>query len=126
MTVASYRQVLKLAQQLPFKSQLDLADALLGNVRKTLSSPMQADAGTGLGVLSGMSESELKALAEAVVSPERQQRIQALLAVNREGALSAEQETALDTLLDEVDQVALLKARALYTLQLGSAQAHAN
>jgi hypothetical protein len=83
-------------------------------------------AGTGLAVLSGMSESELKALAEAVVSPERQQRIQALLAVHREGALSAEQETALDTLLDEVDQVALSKARALYTLQLTSAQAPAN
>jgi hypothetical protein len=82
--------------------------------------------GTGLAVLSGMSESELKALAEAVVSPERQQRIQALLTVNREGALSAEQETTLDTLLDEVDQVALLKARALYTLQLASAQASAN
>jgi hypothetical protein len=77
-------------------------------------------------VISGMSESELKALAEAVVSPEHQQRIQALLAVNREGALNAEQETALDTLLDEVDQVALSKARALYTLQLASAQASAD
>ena len=77
-------------------------------------------------VVSGMNESELKALAEAVVSPERQQHIQALLAANREGALSAEQEAALDNLLDEVDQVALLKARALYTLQLTSAQAPAN
>jgi hypothetical protein len=83
-------------------------------------------AGTGLAVLYGMSESELKALAEAVVSPERQQRIQALLAVNREGALSAVQEAALDNLLDEVDQVALSKARALYTLQLASEQAPAN
>jgi hypothetical protein len=82
-------------------------------------------AGTGLACLTGLSESELKALAEAVASPERQQRIQALLAANREGALSAEQEAALDTLLDEVDQVALLKARALYTLQLASAQAPA-
>lgn len=96
------------------------------NMRMTLSPSVQAEAATGLTYLSGMNERELEALAEAVVSPERQQRIQALLAVHREGALSAEQEAALDTLLDEVDKVALLKARALYTLQLASAQAPAN
>ena len=76
MTATSYRQVLKLAQQLPFSSQLELAETLLGNVRMTLSPSVQAEAATGLTSLSGMNESELKALAEAVVSPERQQHLQ--------------------------------------------------
>lgn len=31
-------------------------------------------------------------------------------------------DTALDNLIDEIDQVALLKARALYTLQLTRTQ----
>ena len=38
------------------------------NVRMTLSPSVQAEAATGLTSLSGMNESELKALAEAVVS----------------------------------------------------------
>ena len=59
------------------------------NARMTLSPSVQAEAATGLTSLSGMNESELKALAEAVVSPERQQHLQAPLATNREGALSA-------------------------------------
>ena len=66
MTVASYRQVLKLAQQLPFNSQLELAEALLGNVRMTLNPLSETEAAVNLSPLLGMSESELEALAEAV------------------------------------------------------------
>jgi hypothetical protein len=126
MAATSYRQVLKLAQQLPFSSQLELAETLLGNVRATLDSSVQAKAETGLAPLTGMSESELKALAEAVVSPERQQHVQALLALNRDSALDTGQESALDNLIDEIDQVALLKARALYTLHATRAQSRGN
>jgi len=38
--------------------------------------------------------------------------------LNRTQALSAKAEAELDELLAEIDQVALLKARALYTLKL--------
>ncbi|MCB0232338.1 MAG: hypothetical protein KDI07_15040 [Anaerolineae bacterium] len=126
MTVASYRQVLKLAQQLPFNSQLELAEALLGNVRMTLNPLSETEAAVNLSPLLGMSESELEALAEAVVAPERQQQIEDLLALNREGMLTVEQGATLDHLIAEVDQVALLKARALYTLQLTREQSRGN
>ena len=126
MTVASYRQVLKLAQQLPFNSQIELAETLLGNVRMTLNPLKEDKAVVSLSPLLGMSESELEALAEAVVAPERQQEIGDLLAFNREGALTAGQGATLDSLIDEVDQVALLKARALYTLQLTRKQSRGN
>ena len=126
MTVASYRQVLKLAQQLPFNSQLELAEALLGNVRMTLNPLIETEAAVNLSPLLGMSESELEALAEAVVAPERQQQIEDLLALNREGMLTVEQGATLDHLIAEVDQVALLKARALYTLQLTREQSRGN
>lgn len=118
MTVASYRQVLQLAQQLPFKSQIELAETLMDNARLAVDLPEKAESQLTLSPLSGMTESELKALAEAVVAPDRQQQMQSLLAANRAGALSPEEEATLDNLIDEVDQVALLKARAMYTLQL--------
>lgn len=126
MTVASYPHVLKLAQQLPFNSQLELAEALLGNVRMTLNPLKEVEAASSLSPLLGMSESELEALADAVVAPERQQQIEDLLAFNREGAMTAEQGVTLDNLIDEVDQVALLKARALYTLLLTRTQSRGN
>ncbi|HRX04370.1 MAG TPA: hypothetical protein P5148_14580, partial [Anaerolineae bacterium] len=103
MTVASYRQVLKLAQQLPFNSQLELAEALLGNVRMTLNPLSETEAAVNLSPLLGMSESELEALAEAVVAPERQQQIEDRMALNREGMLTVEQGATLDHLIAEVD-----------------------
>lgn len=72
--------------------------------------------------LTGLSKTELLALAQAVVAPDRQQKLNDALATNRETDLSDEARTSLDVLLDqllnEVDQIALLKARALYTLKL--------
>jgi hypothetical protein len=55
-------------------------------------------------------------LAEAILSPSHQQQLQTLLEKNRSDTLSPDEETILDTLLAEADQVALLKARARYTL----------
>lgn len=72
--------------------------------------------------LTGLSDQELAALARAVVAPEHQNQLAAALEQNRSPSLSAEERLSLDELLDhllaEIDQVALLKARALYTLQL--------
>jgi hypothetical protein len=56
--------------------------------------------------------------AEAVVAPDHQQQLEALLDKNRRGELSSEEQETLDELLTEVDQVALLKARARYTMSL--------
>ncbi|MBC8264083.1 MAG: hypothetical protein H8E47_08180 [Anaerolineales bacterium] len=68
--------------------------------------------------LSNMSRQELRVLAEAVVAPDRQQQLEALLDENRYGELSSEEQETLDELLTGVDQVALLKARARYTMSL--------
>jgi len=65
-----------------------------------------------------MSLQELRALAEAVVAPDRQQQLKALLDKNQRGELSPEEQEALNELLTGVDQVALLKARARYTMSL--------
>jgi hypothetical protein len=74
--------------------------------------------GEELAPLTGMSVEELQVLAEAVVAPGHQQQLQALLEKNRNGTLSPEEQATLDKLPAEADQVALLKARALYTFQV--------
>jgi hypothetical protein len=73
-----------------------------------------------------MSLGELRALADAVVAPGSQQRLHDLLEKNRNSNLSPEEEQILDALLDEADQVALLKARARYTLQVSGMNVEAN
>jgi len=85
---------------------------------RTASAKRSAAAEQLLAPVVGLTERELKPLAESVVAPDRQQRIQALLELNRTQALSSKAEAELDELLAEVDQVALLKARALSTLKL--------
>jgi len=90
---------------------------LLSNLRSALQGEFTDETAEELVPLAGMREEELKVLAEAVPSPGRQQYLQALLAKNCAGTLSAEEEVILDDLLTEADQVALLKARALYTLK---------
>lgn len=65
-----------------------------------------------------MSLEELYVLAKSVLDPSRQQELQALLEKNREGTLSTDEEKTLDVILAETDQLALLKARAQYTLHL--------
>src|SRR4051812_1818607 len=75
-----------------------------------------------LEILRGVSETELRTLADAVVVPRQQRRMSALLRRSARGELREEERCELDGLLEEVDRVALLKARASYTLvQLGRA-----
>ncbi|NUM47243.1 MAG: hypothetical protein HUU38_21290 [Anaerolineales bacterium] len=64
------------------------------------------------------SQAELKVLAHTMLASEYQDRLEFLLGQNREGKLSAQEEQELDDLLAEIDQLALLKAKADYTLSL--------
>ena len=117
MTVTSYSEVLKAARQLPLEGQVEVAEALLRNLRFALRSKPTESIGE-LVPLSNMSLQELRVLAETVVAPDRQQQLKALLDKNRRGELSPEEQEAFNELLTGVDQVALLKARARYTMSL--------
>lgn len=67
-------------------------------------------------LLIGMSETELRGLAEGMLSLSYQERLDALLQANRAGDLSKQEAAELQDLLDMVDVMNTLKARALYTL----------
>lgn len=118
MTVMSYSKVLEATRQLPLDDQVELVEAVLSNLRSVLRGKPAEPLEEELAPLTGMSAEELQVLAEAVVAPGRQRQLQALLEKNRSGTLSPEEETTLDTLLAEADQIALLKARALYTIKV--------
>jgi hypothetical protein len=117
MTLMSYTEVLKAAQQLPLEDQAGVAEALLRNLRFALRSK-PTETKVELAPLSNMNFQELRTLAEAIMAPDRQQQLQALLDKNRRDELFPEEQESLDELLAEVDQVALLKARARYTMGL--------
>jgi hypothetical protein len=68
-------------------------------------------------LLVGLDESELRALAEGMLSLSHQERLTDLLQHNREGRLSKAEEGELNQLLAHVDSMNILKARALRTLQ---------
>lgn len=67
-------------------------------------------------LLVGLSRVELQALAGSKLAPEAQDRLKDLLARNAETQLSAEESGELDRLLEQVDQLTILKTRARYTL----------
>ena len=73
---------------------------------------------TMLRPLDGMGEAELQVLINAVFVSNHQKELSNLFHKNCEGKLTRGEERRLDTLLAEIDQIALLKARALYTLNL--------
>lgn len=68
-------------------------------------------------VLYGLSEGELEALADGLLAPSLQLRLDELVARSKEHRLSNADESELDSLLRRVDQLTLLKTRARYTLQ---------
>jgi hypothetical protein len=68
-------------------------------------------------LLSGMNEAELKALATGMLASPHQERLDSLLERNRQGRLSVDEARELDELVDYLDQMNALKARALLTLQ---------
>jgi hypothetical protein len=110
---ASLEEILDAARRLPRKAQAELAERLLRDAAMPGTEPSEQP---GLEVLSGMSETELVTLSRAVIAPGRQRRMKALLRKNASGDLSARDRQDLDALLEEADRIALLKARAAYTL----------
>ncbi|MFN6569415.1 hypothetical protein [Dendronalium sp. ChiSLP03b] len=67
-------------------------------------------------ILTGLSQDELTALAETMLSPKAQAQLDDLLAQNAERQLSDDETATLDRLIAQVDQLNILKTRARYTL----------
>ena len=78
---------------------------------------LQAMFPTDPDVLPGLNRSALIALAEGMLAPVRQERLAELLDRNQADALTATEQHELDELLEYLDQMNLIRARALYTLQ---------
>lgn len=113
MALLDFQQVLTAARQLPKPSQVELATALLKETLPPTPSPLQP--------LSGLTEAELHALAESVLAPGHARRLKQLLGLNREKKLPRPLKAELAALLEESDRVAILKAKANYTLSLYAA-----
>jgi hypothetical protein len=67
-------------------------------------------------MLTSLSVGELEALADGLLAPTRQARLDELLARNAGAALSPDEMRELDRLLELADQLTILKTRARYTL----------
>jgi hypothetical protein len=68
-------------------------------------------------LLYGMNEAELRALATGMLASPHDERLNGLLARNQQGRLSVDEARELDELVNYLDQMNVLKARALLTLQ---------
>lgn len=68
-------------------------------------------------LLVGLSPEELDALADSMLVPSAQSRLDDLLKRNAEGLLGDDEQLELDHLLARVDQLTILKTRAKYTLR---------
>ncbi len=67
--------------------------------------------------LIGLSHEELEALADSMLAPSAQMRLDELLEKNAEYQLGVGEQGELDDLLAKVDHLTILKTRARYTLQ---------
>jgi hypothetical protein len=67
-------------------------------------------------LLTGLSVDELEALADSLLAPAAQARLNDLLDRRKERMLSGDEEAELDRLLRNSDQLTILKTRARYTL----------
>ena len=68
-------------------------------------------------LLVGLSDDELEALADSMLAPSAQARLDELVGRNAENQLTADERAELYRLLARVDQLTILKTRALYTLR---------
>ena len=66
--------------------------------------------------LSGLNVKELRALSDCQLSVMEQERLHDLLDRNSNGGLSVAESIELEQLVEQVDQLSLLKTRAQYTL----------
>jgi hypothetical protein len=67
-------------------------------------------------LLVGLSLDELEALADSLLAPAAQARLDDLLARKKDNQLSVDEEVELDRVLEKIDQLTILKTRARYTL----------
>ena len=74
-------------------------------------------------LLTELSVDELEALADSLLAPSSQSRLDDLLERNREQTLTQDELTEMDRLLQQVDQLTLLKTRARFTLMQTRAEA---
>lgn len=68
-------------------------------------------------ILPNVSVAGLKALADAMLVPKTHAKLDDLLARNAEGELSESELHELDSIIEQIDELNLLKARADYTLR---------
>jgi hypothetical protein len=101
--------ILAAARRLPRQAQAELAELLLHGTGESAGQP-------ALEMLRGMSAADLVSLADGAVAPGRQRRMKLLLRKNEQGKIGEAEQQELDELLDEADRIALLKAKAAYTL----------
>ena len=111
MVTVDFQQILTAAQQLPKPSQAQLVSALLQEPGSAHSPALEP--------LTGLNTAELRTLAAAVLAPAHTRRLKQLLRLHREKKrLTRALQAELDALLEESDHVALVKAKATYTLSL--------
>jgi len=117
MAIASFEKVLREARKLPFHAQTELVATLLSEAGSSFPKMSRRKTnGPALEMLSGMSLGELQTLAQAILAPARQRRLRLLVRKTKATALSEKENKELDKILEEIDRLALLKARAQYTL----------
>jgi hypothetical protein len=73
-------------------------------------------------LLQDLSLPELQTLAQVSLGLDTQAELNCLLEQNHENLLSAGEQDRLDHLMEQIDQLNIIKARALYTLQHVSPQ----
>ena len=119
MSAMTMFEALSVARQLPVESRLLLVEELLMELqRKTISDVKITNSKTEtLDALSGLTDKELHVLADAMMPADKQQRLTRLLRKNSSGTIKEKEIEELDALLFECQQISLLKAKALLTLQ---------
>ncbi|MBC8231891.1 hypothetical protein H8E77_20260 [bacterium] len=119
MSTMIMSEVISAARQLPVESQLLLVKELLMELQRKTASVVKRIGGEPetLDVLSGLTDGELHALADAMMPVDKQQRLTRLLHKNSSGTIRGKELENLDALLVECQQISLLKAKALLTLQ---------
>ena len=84
---------------------------------ETYEALQQANRPTDSDTLPGLSKPELQSLATGMLAAPHQEKLDALLERNREGKLGADETRELDHLLELIDSMNVLKARARHTLE---------
>ena len=125
MSIPNLNKVLKEARKLTRQAQTKLAETLLREIgSRVIVSSRKGYQKRPLRTLLGLSIGELEALSNAILAPSLQSRLNFLLRRNKIHALSPKERKELDKLLEECDRIALIKAKANYTLSLTNKITH--